>query len=220
MRRRSCRLPSARSRRSGWTKRRRGEASAIEHRDGLTRFDVHRDGDTVRTIRVAAARRAQRAQRAGGDRGRHSRRHHAADARRRAAAVQGHQAPARDRRRGAAASRCSTTSRTIRRRCTKRWPRCAPAIPGAGSGRCSSRARPRRAAASFRTISPRRSAPPTKWSLLPCFDRSLPEAERLSAEQLVDDLRSPGPPCPAHSRGRRHRRDDRRASTATATSSC
>ena len=52
------------------------------------------------------------------------------------------------------------------------------------------------------------------------FRSSLPEAERLSAEQLVDDLHAPGPARPAHSRDRRHRLDDRRASTATATSSC
>ncbi len=76
-------------------------ASTIEHRDGLTRFDVRRDGQPfgrfespllgVHNVRNALAAIAVGA-RVGLDAG---------DAGRRAAAVQGHQAPARDRRRRA-----------------------------------------------------------------------------------------------------------------------
>ena len=156
------------------TKRRRGRRSTIEHRDGLTRFDVRRDGDAVRTIRVATARRAQRAQRAGGDCRRRPRRH-------------------RRRRRwpkGCGSSRASSGGSR-----PSAWPRRhgarrlrAPSDGGprdagraahrlsrrAASGRCSSRGRPRRAGASSRTTSPRRSAPPTKWWSRRCSGRRCP----------------------------------------------
>ena len=66
--------------------------------------------------------------------------------------------------------------------------RCAWGIRAGASGRCSSRGRRPRAAASSRTPSPTRSAAPTRWWWRRCSARRCPRAERLSVEQLVADL--------------------------------
>ena len=176
---------------------------------------MRRGGQPFGRVRVAAARRAQRAQRAGGDcrrrvvRARRRRRSPTGCGRSRASSGGSKRSASR------AASRCSTTSRTIRPRCTRRCRRCGPAIRTGGSGRCSSRARPRRAAGCFRTTSRARSAPPTKWSSRRCSARRCPRRSGSSAEQLVDDLRAQRAARAPHPRVDEIIAHDRRASTAT-----
>ena len=89
--------------------------------------------------------------------------------------------------------RSTTTSRTIRPAIaeTLRRRRARP-IPAAVSGRSSNRARPRRAAGCFSRTSPAR------WACADCvvspqvFRASLPDADRLSPEELVAELNAKG----------------------------
>ncbi len=139
------------------------QAYDLEHRDGVTRFAVRRDGASCSAVsnrRCSACttcatpwRRLPSARIVGLER---------RDAGRGPAARSAASSAGSRRSAWRAASPSSTTSRITRRPCTRRWRRCAPAIPTAASGRCSSRARRRRAGACSRTISPGPSAPPTK----------------------------------------------------------
>ena len=84
------------------------------------------------------------------------------------------------------------------------------AIRTRGSGRCSSRGRPRRAGACFRTTSRARSRGADEVLIAPVFRSTLPEAERLSVPQLVRDLRA---------RGQSRARGRRRSTTSSTPSS-
>ena len=92
-----------------------------------------------------------------------------------------------------AASRCTTTSRTIRPRSRRRWPASARPIPTAASGRSSSRARRRRAARSSRPTSRARFA--RGRSRRSCRQSSARRCRRTSGcrpEELVADLKAAG----------------------------
>ena len=88
----------------------------------------------------------------------------------------------------AKACRCWTTSPITRRLFTRRRARCVNGLsrpPRVGRVRAALCVI---VPACSRPISPGPSAPQTKWWLRAVFRSSLPEAERLSAEQLVEDL--------------------------------
>ena len=92
------------------------------------------------------------------------------------------------------------------------------------SGRCSSRGRRRRAGACFRTTSRARSSSPapTRSILAPVFRSSLPEAERLSVDELVARRQQGRPParCTARRRRPSSRRSRARRAPAISSSSC
>ena len=160
----------------------------------------------IGALRGAAARRLQRPQRARGARGRRGgRAEHRHDAR--GAARVPRRAPphgaARHRR---AASRSTTISRIIRPRSPRRSTACARPSRGRRSGRSSSRARRPRAAGSSRRTSPARSAKADHVILPAVFRSTLPDDQRLSAEQLVADLKR-GHGRALHPARRRHRPD-------------
>ena len=142
----------------------RGGATDIGRRDGLTRFDVQRERPVVRRVRVAA--RSARTTSATRWPPSPSARACGLDAptlRRRAARVQGikRRLEIVGERRGVTVLDDFAHHPTAVAR-DARGARDA-AIPDARCGRCSSRARRRRAAGCSRTTSPARSAPPTRW---------------------------------------------------------
>jgi UDP-N-acetylmuramate: L-alanyl-gamma-D-glutamyl-meso-diaminopimelate ligase len=90
------------------------------------------------------------------------------------------------------ASPCSTISLTIRRQSMKRWPHCAPAIRDAGLWAVFE---PRSASSCRRIFQDdfaKAFGAADEVVFAAVFRSSLPEAERLSAEQLVDDLTRQG----------------------------
>ena len=84
------------------------------------------------------------------------------------------------------ACRCWTTSPITRRLFTRRRARRERAIPAAACGPCSSRARVRWRV--FQADFARAFSAADEVVAAAVFRSSLPEAERLSAEQLVEDL--------------------------------
>ena len=223
--RRCARAAQCRVETFGLSRRRRlaGARSAARRRRRRT-FSVRRSGDAVRRVRRAAARRATTcatrwprspsAPRVGLDADTIARR--AARASRACKRRLRASSATRARRR-----RSTTTSRIIRRRSPRRCAAVRARVSRpARSGRSSSRARPRRAGASSRTTSRARSPTADRGrARLRCSARSLPEDERLSAEQLVADLKAPAVDARYIPRRRRHRRDRGARSAATATSS-
>ena len=170
-----------------------GRRATSSTRDGVTHFKVRRRRRSCSAVRVAAARPAQRAQRARRDCGRRQRR-----ARRRRRwptglrAVQGHQAAARNgrRRRGVTVLRRLRASSDGGARDAVGAAHRLSRAPDLGGVRAAlGVVVPARLSAGFRRA---RSARPTKSSSRPYSARRCPKSERLSAEQLVDDLRGAG----------------------------
>ena len=145
----------------------------------------------VRTIRVADARGAQRAQRAGSDRGRYSRRHPAANAGRGTAAVQGHQA----RLETVGVANGVTVLDDFAHHPTAVHETLSALRTGYPGRRLWAVFEPRSASSCRRVFQDdfaKAFGAADEIVLAAVFRSTLPEAERLSAEQLVDDLSRQG----------------------------
>ena len=162
--------------------------SAVEHRDGVTRFDVHRKGKPFGRFEspllgVHNVRNALAAIAAGTRAGLTP-----------ATLAEGLRQFKGIKRRletvGALpmACRCWTTSPITRRLFTRRRARCERAIPAAACGPCSSRSSASSCRRVFQADFARAFSAADEVVAAAVFRSSLPEAERLSAEQLVEDL--------------------------------